>query len=122
MHKPTSPPSARNRRISDNFGSDSDAVPSKRCGKSVVEVVGGRTFPSELVRQFIAGYMNPRVVPQETSQDPGNRHDYWCSRRQAAAVFTKCIPRHLLKAFIDSLTLHEAKFDDICDVGQWKVL
>ena len=113
---------ARNRKISENYGSDSDAVPSKRRGKSVAEVVGGRTFPGELARQIIAGYMNPRVVPQETSHDPGNRHDYWCSRRQAAAVLAKCIPRHLSKAFIDSLTLHQAKFDDVRDVGQWRVL
>jgi hypothetical protein len=116
------PPLARNRKISENYGSDSDAVPSKRRGKSVAEVVGGRTFPGELARQIIAGYMNPRVVPQETSHDPGNRHDYWCSRRQAAAVLAKCIPRHLSKAFIDSLTLHQAKFDDVRDVGQWRVL
>ena len=118
-----SPILVRKREVSTNYSDDSDDdVPSRRRRRTTaVEVVGGRTFPGELARKIIAGYMNPRVVPGNASRDPV-RHDYWCSRPQATALLAKCIPRHWSNAFVDSLTRHQAKFDNVLDVGQWGVL
>lgn len=88
---------------SDHFGvvqSDSDDEPVEQCGIAAVEVVGGCTFPGELARKIIAGYMNPHVIPapsglsvvdQEgdlaSSRDPKNWCNYWPSRKQAYAVW-----------------------------------
>ncbi len=77
----------------------------------VVEVVGGRTFPGELPRKIITGYMNPHVFPA-ISRVPTNRRNYWCSRNQTGSVLAKCIPRHLSESFVKSLTRHQANFDD----------
>jgi hypothetical protein len=105
--------------------SDSDDEPVEQC-RNVPQVVGGRTFPGELARKIIAGYMNPRVIPASSglgvvdqegdpasSRDPKNRRDYWPSRKQAYAVLAKCIPRHLEKAFLESLSNHQDKVDDL---------
>ena len=88
-----SPLLVRKRKVPPNYSPDSDDVPVRRRRATPVEVVGGRTFPGELARKIIAGYMNPRVVPGNTSCDPVRRN-YWCSRPQAAALFAKCVPRH----------------------------
>ena len=40
---------------------------------NVVNVFGGHTFPGELARKIIAGYMNPRVYPEISSSDEPSR-------------------------------------------------
>lgn len=101
----------------------SDDEPVGGCQTAAVKVVGGRTFPGELARKIIAGYMNPRVIPpsassvfgqgnQAYSRDPKSRRDYWPSRKQAFAVLAKCVPRHLEEAFLESLGRHHDAVND----------
>ena len=93
------------------------------CQTAAVKVVGGRTFPGELARKIIAGYMNLHAIPpcalsvvdqgdRAYSCDPKSRRDYWPSRKQAFAVLAKCIPRHLEEAFLESLSRHHDEVDD----------
>lgn len=106
-----SPPSSCRKRKKGNTKPGLIAASVQRRRYNVVNVVGGRTFPGELARKIIAGYMNPRVYPA-ISRHPTNRRDYWCSRNQAGSVLAKCIPRHLSESFVKSLTCHQAKFHE----------
>ena len=71
------------------------------------DVIGGRTFPGELARFIIAGFENPRVFGDISSEsalggkDPKIRKQFKPTQPQVAAVLAKCIPRHLSATFTD---------------------
>ncbi|KAI2491402.1 hypothetical protein MHU86_23157 [Fragilaria crotonensis] len=89
------------------------ASPVRRRVLVASHVVGGRTFPGELSRYIIAGYKNPRVFCGLSSgdeshfSDPARRKTFCPSQVQAAAVLSKCIPRHLSESFTKRFLHHQ---------------
>ena len=111
-----SSPSCENRKRK----ADSDVLDVRDLGSPVrrrvlvaSHVVGGRTFPGELSRYIIAGYKNPRVFCGLSSgdeshfSDPARRKTFCPSQVQAAAVLSKCIPRHLSESFTMRFLHHQ---------------
>jgi hypothetical protein len=96
----------------------------QHCVSVAPHVVGYRTFLGELLHYIIAEYKNPRAFCGLTTSGDGS---YYCdtarcmafypSQVQAAAVLSKCIPRHLSESFTERFLHHQG----LLTAGSWTV-